>query len=104
MKKLVISSHNLRSNALKALQQELSERVGYYVYRVKPDRVRHRIAVHFDKGLDKITQYKKFKEGEVSSPTYATSFEEATELPSKNVVLRKLINSSEGKGLSLIHI
>lgn len=101
-KKLCISSHNLRSTALKNLQNELSERVGYKVWRVKPERVRRRIAVHFDKGLDKITQLKAFNDHNVSAPAYATDCTGALHLPGNLVVVRKLISASEGRGITIV--
>jgi glutathione synthase/RimK-type ligase-like ATP-grasp enzyme len=101
-KKLVISSHNLRSQALKNLQVELSEQVGYKVWRVRPERVRRRIAAHFDRGLDKLTQLQAFKNADVPSPAFATSAESATTLPGNTVVLRKLLKSSEGKGIEMV--
>lgn len=101
-KKLCISSHNLKSKALKALQQELSSRVGYYVYRVKPDRVRNRVSVHFDKGLDKITQYEKFNSQAVPCPAFATDFSSARDLPSELVLVRALTKGSEGRGISVV--
>jgi len=101
VKKLVISSHNLRSQALKNLQEELTQRVGYRVWRVKPERVRRRVAVHFDKGVDKLTQLQAFTTAGVSSPAYATTIEGAKELPGSLVVARKLLRGSEGRGLSI---
>lgn len=100
-KKLVISSHNLRSQALKNLQVELTDRVGYKVWRVKPERVRRRIAVHFAKGVDKLTQMSSFSSAGVSAPAYATTLEGAKELPGSLVVARKLLRGSEGRGLSI---
>lgn len=103
MKKLVISSHNIRSTALKNLQKELSEQLGYYVYRVKPDRVRRRVAVHFNKGVDKLTQFKKFHENETTfAPAYATSLDGAAALPSDLVCVRKLLRGSQGSGLVVV--
>lgn len=101
-KKLVISSHNLRSQALKSLQQTLSEQVGYYVYRVKPSRVGNRIAVHFDKGLDKRVQYESFKANEVSSPAFSTTIDGARAFEGKLVLLRRLTKASEGKGIQVV--
>lgn len=101
VKKLVISSHNLRSQALKNLQEELTQRVGYRVWRVKPERVRRRLAVHFDKGVDKLTQLTAFASAQVSAPAYATTIEGAKELPGSLVVARKLLRGSEGRGLSI---
>ena len=101
VKKLVISSHNLRSQALKNLQEELTQRVGYRVFRVYPHRVRRRLAVHFDRGVDKLTQLQAFTTAQVSAPAYATTIEGAKELPGSLVVARKLLRGSEGRGLSI---
>jgi glutathione synthase/RimK-type ligase-like ATP-grasp enzyme len=98
-KKLVISSHNLRSNALKSLQVELTSRVGYKVWRVKPERVRQRISVHFHKGLDKLSQMKAFHEANVPAPAFVTDRAAVVTLPGDLVVCRKLLRSSEGKGI-----
>ena len=98
-KKLVISSHNLRSNALKSLQVELTDRVGYKVWRVKPERVRSRISVHFHKGIDKLTQMQAFKDANVPAPAFVTNIADVGTLPGDLVVCRKLLRSSEGKGI-----
>ncbi len=98
-KKLVISSHNLRSNALKSLQVELTSRVGYKVWRVKPERVRQRISVHFHKGIDKLSQMKAFHEANVPAPAFVTDRAAVGTLPGDLVVCRKLLRSSEGKGI-----
>ena len=100
-KKLVIASHNLRSNALKSLQVELSDRVGYKVWRVKPERIRKRIAVTFHKGIDKLTQFQKFHEASVPAPAYTTSIDSVSTLPGDLVVCRTLLRSSEGKGITI---
>ena len=101
-KKLVISSHNLRSQALKNLQIELSEQVGYKVWRVRPERVRRRISANFDRGLDKLTQLQAFKNANVPAPDFATDAESAAALPGNTIVLRKLLKSSEGKGIEMV--
>ena len=98
-RKLVISSHNLRSQSLKNLQNELTEQVGYKVWRVRPERVRRRIAAHFDRGIDKLSQLQAFKNGNVPSPDFATSLESARTTLGPLVVARKLLRSSEGKGI-----
>ena len=98
-KKLVISSHNIRSKALKSLQVELTGRVGYKVWRVKPERVRQRISVHFHKGIDKLTQFQKFHEAQVPAPAFVTDISAVSTLPGDLVVCRTLLRSSEGKGI-----
>ena len=92
-RKLVISSHNLRSNALKSLQVELTDRVGYKVWRVKPERVRSRISVHFHKGIDKLTQMQAFKDANVPAPAFVTNIADVGTIPGDLVVCRKLLRS-----------
>lgn len=101
-RKLVISSHNLRSSALKNLQNELTERVGYKVWRVRPERIRGRIAAKFDKGLDKLTQLQAFKNGNVPSPDFTTDANAVGALAGSIVVLRKLLRGSEGRGIEMV--
>lgn len=100
-KKLVLTSHNLKSNALKNLAATLSARVGYKVLRVKPERVRNRRAVMFHPGIDKITQFRKFHEAGVSAPQFATDITSCNAMDCKRIVARKLISSSEGKGIEV---
>jgi len=101
-KKLCIASHNIRSKALRSLQEELSKQVGYRVWRVKPERVRNRIAVTFNKGVNKVEQFTAFHEANVSAPTFATSLGSARNLVSDFVCVRKLTRASEGRGLSVV--
>jgi len=101
-KKLCISSHNIRSKALRSLQEELSKQVGYRVWRVKPERVRNRIAVTFNRGVNKIEQFTKFHEAGVSVPAFATTLPDAHNLPGDLVCVRRLTRASEGRGLSIV--
>jgi hypothetical protein len=97
--KLVVSSPNIKSNALKELANELSSRLGYRVYRVRPDRIRGRKAVSFLSGIDKVVQLTKFREANVSSPNYSISVDGINGFASKQVVARTLTNASEGRGI-----
>lgn len=99
MKKLVISSNNIKSRALKALANNLSERLGYRVYRVTPERVRNRNAIRFSDGVDKRIQLERYKLNNVNAPNYSLSSVECNALPSSTIVARQLTNSSEGKGI-----
>jgi carbamoylphosphate synthase large subunit len=100
--RVVIASHNLKSNALKELANELSNRLGYRVLRVKPDRILGRKAVVFHPGIDKVQQFRCFRNSEVSSPSFATQLEEARALPGKLVVVRNLTSASEGRGITIV--
>lgn len=101
MSKVVISSPNIRSNALKELANELSVRLGYRVLRVTPDRVRRRRAVAFMAGVDKVRQLSAYHNQGLSAPTYSTGRDSARNLGSKQVVCRALTNSSEGRGITI---
>jgi hypothetical protein len=100
--KVVVSSHNLKSNALKELANELSNRLGYKVLRVKPERILGRKAVLFHPGVDKVEQFRRFQLGEVSSPSSATNLSAAQQLECKQVVVRSLTSASEGRGITIV--
>lgn len=97
--KLVISSHNIKSNALKELANALSERLGYRVFRVLPNNVRNRIPIHFMGGVDKVTQFQEFRRHGISSPGFTTDRNSINNLTSRRVVARTLTSASEGKGI-----
>lgn len=101
MPKLVVSSPNTKSRALKELANELSARVGYRVYRVTPDRIRSRQHVSFLAGFDKVEQLTRFHASGVSAPGFARTRDGAHGLGSKQVVCRALTNSSEGRGITI---
>lgn len=103
MAKLVIATPYLRSGSLKKLAQELSHRLGYYVYRVSPERVHRRRAAQFHKGIDKIRQLQLFETQGVNCPKWVTSRNELDQLECKTIVARRLTNSSEGKGIVLFN-
>lgn len=104
MPKLVISSPNVNSRALKELANELSVRLGYRVYRVTPNRIRRRAYVSFQQGIDKIEQLRRFHAGAVAAPAVAHSRDRARDLGSKQVVCRALTNSSEGRGITICNV
>lgn len=91
------------SNALRNLASTLSARVGYTVFRVAPDRVRGRRAVVFPQGIDKIQQFRLFREHGVSAPAFSTDYNRVKEdIPNgKQIVCRALTNSSEGRGITI---
>lgn len=101
--KVVVASHNINSNALKELAGELSKRLGYTVYRVKPDRINGRRSITFHPGVDKVQQFRKFTEKAVASPAFATTLNQAKELPGKLVVVRTLTSASEGRGIQIVN-
>lgn len=101
--KLVISSPNIKSAALKELANELSNRVGYRVFRVTPERVRRRRAIAFQSGIDKVVQFTKFRDAGVASPKFAVSVDGIDSFAFKRVVARTLTNASEGRGIVIFN-
>lgn len=100
--KVVIASHNINSNALKELANELSNRLGYRVFRVTPNRINGRRSITFHLGIDKVEQFSRFHNQNVAAPRYATRLESARELETKLVVVRTLTAASEGRGISIV--
>jgi hypothetical protein len=80
------------SRGAKALAATLSEKVGHKVFRVKPVRVGKRIPFTLRAGTDKLTQFRRFHEHQVSAPEFTTDQDGA-------VVCRTLLRSSEGRGI-----
>lgn len=99
---IVISSPNIKSNALKNLAEKLSEKLGYRVWRVTPDRVGNRRAVSFLNGIDKITQFNAFRAAGVSCPNYTTDYNTVKDAGWKKTVVRAIVNGQEGRGISII--
>lgn len=97
--KIVISSDNTNSNALKALANNLGDKVGYKVWRVRPARVGRRIAVPFLGGIDKVQQFAAFTRGNVAAPKHTLRRGDFGNFDYKRVVARVLTNSSEGRGI-----
>jgi predicted ATP-grasp superfamily ATP-dependent carboligase len=100
--RVVIASHNINSNALKELSNELTQRLGYKVWRVTPDRVNGRRSIMFHPGIDKVQQFQNFSQKDVSSPAFATTLDAGRALDSKLVVVRLLTSASEGRGISIV--
>lgn len=99
-RRLVLTSHNLKSNALKNLAVSLTQRLGYRVLRVLPHRVRNRPSVVFHPGIDKIGQFRRFTAAGVSCPRFSTNYNLVTqEIESKQIVARTITNGSEGRGI-----
>ena len=100
--RVVIASHNINSNALKELANELSSRLGYKVYRVTPDRVNGRRSITFHPGIDKVAQFRRFSDSGCAAPNFATTLDQAKQLESKQVVVRMLTAASEGRGITIV--
>ena len=98
--KFRLVSKNLGSSSLKAIQTELSAKVGYKVFRSKsPHKFRSNII--YGDCKNKVFQYHWFKEQGIPALEYSTSVEVAREWCSnkKVVFARTLTRSSEGKGI-----
>lgn len=100
--RLVIATENMKSQSLKRLAETLTAELGYKVWRVLPNRVRNRPSVAFQRGIDKLTQFQRFTAAGVSCPKFTTDSSklgELNEFKNQQYVARKLLNSSEGKGI-----
>lgn len=97
--KLVLAADSTRGLGLKALADKLTEKVGYRVLRVTPDRIRNRPHFRFLRGLDKIEQFRLFRQGQCPCPNSATNVAGIASFGYKRVVARTLTNSSEGRGI-----
>lgn len=99
-KKLVLVPNKMGSRSARDLAATLSEKVGHKVWRVRPNRVGRRIPFVLSPGTDKLTQFNKFKENDVSAPEFTTDRNVANGwLTESAVVCRTLLRSSEGKGI-----
>lgn len=58
----------------------------------------------FHAGINKVAQFQAFQRDNVSSPIPAYSLAEAQQLTSKKVVVRELITSSEGRGITICNL
>lgn len=102
--KVVISTTNLKSQSLKRLANELSDSLGYRVYRVLPDRIRGRRAVSFPSGISKDRQFQAFSQSGVACPKYSRPGDQVLDVLGnpKRIVCRALLNSSSGKGITIV--
>lgn len=103
--RLRLVAKDVGSKGLKALASELSDRLGHRVLRVSPERVRprrNRVYIHFPTGIDKVRQFALFSQHQVSCPAHATTLEGAKALDCKKVVVRTLVNASEGRGITIV--
>lgn len=99
-KRLVLVPVNLGSQGAKALAEKLTARVGHKVWRCKPESINGRVAFRLRPGTDKLTQFNKFKEHNVSCPGFGVSMDAArTMLASGPVVCRTILRGSEGRGI-----
>lgn len=101
MRRLVLVPNKMGSRAARDLANTLSEKLGYKVFRVKPQRVKRRIPFVLKPGTDKLTQLTKFKENNVGTVEFTAERGAAVEWLRERmpVVCRTLLRSSEGRGI-----
>jgi glutathione synthase/RimK-type ligase-like ATP-grasp enzyme len=100
--KIRLVSTRLKSNSLKLLAAELSQRVGYKVWRDNTP-LPHRRNLVYGAQVDKIQQYAYFAERGLPALQFTTNRMEAREWAAQGevVVCRTLTRSEEGKGIIL---
>lgn len=100
MAKLVVVPNNPGSRSAKALAETLSQKLGYKVFRVPADKVGRRLPFVLREGTDKLTQFRRFTDGNVSCPDWTTERAVAAGwLADGPVVCRTLLRGSEGRGI-----
>lgn len=101
--KFRLVSKKLGSNSLKALQQGLSTKLGYKVFRSKAAHPLRENLVYGD-CKDKLFQYQWFQTNQIPSFPYTVNQTEAKEWISKGhtVFARTLTKASEGKGIYIL--
>jgi len=99
--RLVLTAPKIGGKGFKLLADKLSEKVGYRVLRVRPHLVRNRPAAIFCSGIDKVAQLTRYKNAEVAIPNFVLRSADVESLTTKRVVARRLINASEGRGITV---
>jgi len=101
--KFRLVSKKLGSNSLKALQQGLSTKLGYKVFRSKAAHPLRENLVYGD-CKDKLQQYQWFHQQGITSLEFTTSKDEASSWLEEGatVFARTLLRSSEGKGIVIL--
>lgn len=102
MLKIRLVSTRLKSNSLKMLAAELTQRVGYKVWRDDAARPNRR-NLQYGARVDKIQQYTYFEQQGLPALQFTTNRLEAKEWAANGevVVCRTLTRSEEGKGIVL---
>ena len=99
--RLLCTESTRKSQSLKLLAQGLSEKLGYKVWRsTKPKANRDNLK--YGHSVDKLTQYRWFKEQGLSSLEFTTDDEEAFRWCTRDKITvfgRRYLNSSCGKGI-----
>lgn len=104
-KPFYISVNPVGSKFAKALQGAVKEKVDNKVFRVSPTRAAQKAAKQrtifqvTPRVLNKIEQFSKFSENNVTCPAWTTDRNKVSALGCKVVFARTLVNSTGGKGI-----
>lgn len=102
--KFRLVSKKLGSNSLKALQEGLSTKLGYKIFRAKQPKPNRENLVYGD-CKDKLFQYEWFAANEVPALSFTTDSKVVSEWlsdPKQTVFARTLTRASEGKGIVVL--
>ena len=102
--KFRLVSKKLGSNSLKALQEGLSTKLGYKIFRAKQPKPNRENLVYGD-CKDKLFQYQWFQANEVPALSFTTDSKVVSEWlsdPKQTVFARTLTRASEGKGIVVL--
>jgi glutathione synthase/RimK-type ligase-like ATP-grasp enzyme len=92
----------MKSRSLKALAQEMSIRLGYKVFRTTTQRA-NKVQFRYGSQVNKLDQYKWFKEKGLSSLVFTTNRAEAQAWVNQGITVfgRKTLNGSNGAGIEI---
>lgn len=99
--KLVLVTTDMKSQGVKNLANELTQQLGYKVWRVTPDRTKGRKTFELRKGTPKTHQLQQFRNAGVPCPEFTTDIEEARRWAGEGSIImcRKLVMSHSGQGI-----
>lgn len=99
--KLVLVPNNMGSRAAKALAETLTNKLGYKVWRVTPDKVKGRKAFRLAPGTPKDVQLNAFNNAGVDHPEFTRDIATARAwlAAGDSVMCRTLLRASEGRGI-----
>lgn len=97
---LLCTNHGLKSGSLKRIAEEMSQRLGYKVFRTVHVRA-DRIQLRYGYQVNKLDQYKYFKHHGISALEFTTDKAQAKAWLAQGVTVfgRQTLVGSEGKGI-----
>lgn len=101
MPNLVLVPNSKGSKSARLLADLLTQKLRHKVFRVAANRVNGRIPFVYSQALDKLQQFRRFADANVSCPEFTDSLATARNWAANGdvVVCRTLLRSSEGKGI-----